>query len=215
MNSLSPTQTSNHGTRRTFHISSALDGTKHVFVRRDARAPPLTRPYIGPFRVVRSGPKYFELDIKGKVDKVSIDRLKNANLPSDHRQDSAELSKSVCYDEGNDSDWTNESRDREQIPSELNESISAQPLRRRGRPTRAEAKEKRAQERERYAESTKRENKNAKTTTAIFPQLPQDPGASANLPIISNLRSSRMGGICGVGHFPLLCSVGQFLFLVN
>ena len=80
MNKLTPVQTSDHGTRREFHVPTGLAGATHVFIRRDARAPPLTRPCQGPFKVVKSSEKYFEVNIRGKVDRVSIDRLKRAHL---------------------------------------------------------------------------------------------------------------------------------------
>ena len=39
---------------------------------------PLTPPYEGPFRVLHRGEKVFELDIGGRKETVSIDRLKPA-----------------------------------------------------------------------------------------------------------------------------------------
>ena len=52
MNDLKPVQTTDHATRRQGHVPLALDSATHVFVRRDAKAPPLTRPYTGPFKVI-------------------------------------------------------------------------------------------------------------------------------------------------------------------
>ena len=60
MNSLTPSQTVHHGTHSPY-IPSSLDGATHVFVRRDARAPPLTRPYQGPFKVLTAGEFFFNL----------------------------------------------------------------------------------------------------------------------------------------------------------
>ena len=81
MNKLLPTPTTNHATQRQDRVPpKALLNATHVFVRRDAKAPPLTRPYTGPFRVLKNHGKYCELDMHGKADKVSVDRLKPAYL---------------------------------------------------------------------------------------------------------------------------------------
>ncbi|XP_066981201.1 uncharacterized protein [Macrobrachium rosenbergii] len=67
----------------------ALDSCAYVFVRVDVRWPPLTRPYReppltrtyrGPHRVIRQAPKAFLLDINGREDWVTIDKLKPAFL---------------------------------------------------------------------------------------------------------------------------------------
>ena len=52
----------------------------HVFVRNDAVRAPLRRPYLGSFLVLNGKEKYYVLDIKGKPDSVSIDRLKPAYM---------------------------------------------------------------------------------------------------------------------------------------
>ena len=68
-----------HGSTHSF-VPAGLNSASHVFVRRDAHKPPLTRPYTGPFRVLDRGEKHFPLDISGRQVVVSIDRLKPANL---------------------------------------------------------------------------------------------------------------------------------------
>ena len=50
----------------------------HVYVRNDAVRAPLQRPYLGPFLVLQRSDKYYVLDMKGRSDFVSIDRLKPA-----------------------------------------------------------------------------------------------------------------------------------------
>ena len=72
MGKVRPTQASDH-LKPKVNVPKAFEGAEFVLVRRDARAPPLSRPYLGPFKVIQAGPKYFELLIKNKVDRVSID----------------------------------------------------------------------------------------------------------------------------------------------
>ena len=62
-------------------LDKNLETCTHVYVRIDAVKPSLTRPYTGPFRVLKRSPKYFILDINGKHDRVSVDRLKVAVMP--------------------------------------------------------------------------------------------------------------------------------------
>ncbi|XP_066980500.1 uncharacterized protein [Macrobrachium rosenbergii] len=46
----------------------------------DAHRPPLTRPYRGPYRVVNRASKAYLINIHGREDWVSVDRLKPAFL---------------------------------------------------------------------------------------------------------------------------------------
>ena len=132
-----PTEASDHsGKNRHFHVPPTLETATHVFVRRDARAPPLTRPYSGPYKVAKVGEKYFEVEINGRIDKVSIDRLKRAFVQ--------------CYD-------------REEKPSETDQEIT-QPQKKRGRPTRAMLEEReRARERERERDAAGQETPHHET----------------------------------------------------
>ena len=59
-------------------IDKRLLDCTHVYVRDDTVRKPLTRPYKGPFLVIKRNPKYYTLDLNGKHDKVSVDRLKAA-----------------------------------------------------------------------------------------------------------------------------------------
>ena len=52
----------------------------HVFLRRIAIAPPLTAPYDGPYRVVARSGRVMKILVKGKVETVSLDRVKPAHL---------------------------------------------------------------------------------------------------------------------------------------
>ena len=62
------------------YIDKALQTCSHVFVRSDHRRPPLCSSYEGPFLVLDKCDKYFTLDLGGRADTVSIDRLKAAHL---------------------------------------------------------------------------------------------------------------------------------------
>ncbi|KAF2347188.1 Integrase catalytic core, partial [Trinorchestia longiramus] len=59
-------------------LDPALQNCTHVYVRVDGVKPALTRPYEGPFRVLKRTPKYIIIEKFGKHDSVSIDRLKTA-----------------------------------------------------------------------------------------------------------------------------------------
>ena len=52
----------------------------HVFLRRIAIAPPLTAHYNGPYKVVARSGRVMKILMKGKVETVSLDRVKPAHL---------------------------------------------------------------------------------------------------------------------------------------
>ncbi|XP_055611202.1 uncharacterized protein LOC129757869 [Uranotaenia lowii] len=79
MAKLRPTPTSNHSKQATF-IQKELATCTHVFVRVGAIKPPLTPPYDGPFKVLRRKKKVFIVDINGRKQPISIDRLKAAHM---------------------------------------------------------------------------------------------------------------------------------------
>lgn len=68
---------------RNTYIPRTLPTSEHVFVRNDAHRTPLTRPYRGPYLVVERTEKAYRLNINGRLDWVSVDRLKPAYLDSD------------------------------------------------------------------------------------------------------------------------------------
>ena len=75
MATLRPKQTSHHG-QQTSHVPVELQDCTFVFVRQDAHRTPLQCTYDGPFRVLERAAKYFTLDLHGKCDTVSVERLK-------------------------------------------------------------------------------------------------------------------------------------------
>ena len=65
---------------RHSYVSDALATVTHVFVRHDAVRKPLQQPYDGPYEVVKRNDKYFTININGRHNTVSLDRLKPAHL---------------------------------------------------------------------------------------------------------------------------------------
>ena len=49
---------------------------------------PLQPPYDGPYKVLQRTEKYFVVEVKGKQDSISLDRLKPAHLDKDDNTDS-------------------------------------------------------------------------------------------------------------------------------
>ena len=74
-----PIPTSNHSAR-TPSVPKHLRQAEFVFIRKDARHNSLTNPYEGPFKVLARQDKFFTVDIGGKPDTISIDRLKQAEI---------------------------------------------------------------------------------------------------------------------------------------
>ncbi len=69
-----------HHSQRTTYVNEALKTCTHVFVRRDAVKRPLQQPYDGPYKVVDRSNKFFTLEVNGKTNTVSLDRLKPAYM---------------------------------------------------------------------------------------------------------------------------------------
>lgn len=66
-----------HGNQPVY-VPSNLASTGYVYVRHDAHRHPLQRPYDGPYSIIDTSDKFFTLHIKGRSEKVSVDRLKAA-----------------------------------------------------------------------------------------------------------------------------------------
>ncbi|KAJ8362061.1 hypothetical protein AAFF_G00399960 [Aldrovandia affinis] len=82
LKSFAPVPTTHHGLPRS-HVHPDLGEARFVFVRQDKHRGPLQPPYEGPFRVIKSGEKFFVLDIGGRSDRITIDRLKPAHVDLD------------------------------------------------------------------------------------------------------------------------------------
>ena len=77
MRSVLPPAPAFHG-KQSVYVPSNLASTGFVYVRNDAHRHPLQRPYDGPYRIIDTSDKFYTLDIKGRVEKVTVDRLKAA-----------------------------------------------------------------------------------------------------------------------------------------
>ena len=87
--SLVPVPTSQHSAVHA-SLPRNLQQAKFVFIRRDAHRTPLQRPYEGPFKVIQPGSKTFHVDIRGKIETTSADRLKPAHMDPEHPAQVAE-----------------------------------------------------------------------------------------------------------------------------
>ena len=77
VSTLRPTPASRHCKLRSY-VPTSLQEAEYVFVRHDAHRKPLQCVYDGPYHVLERNQKTFVLDIGGKRDTVTIDRLKRA-----------------------------------------------------------------------------------------------------------------------------------------
>ena len=57
-----------------------IETCSHVFLQRIAIAPPLTAPHEGPYKVIVRSGRVMKILVKGKVETVSLDRVKPAHL---------------------------------------------------------------------------------------------------------------------------------------
>ena len=86
MSRIAPTQT--RPKQVTFFLPGDLDKCSHVFVKVGGKAPGLTPPYEGPFRVIRRLRHTIVIDRQGRNDSIHRDRLKPAHVePSSAKED--------------------------------------------------------------------------------------------------------------------------------
>ena len=77
------------------YIHDDLLSSSHVFIRHDGVHTSLQPPCDGPFKVVKRSEKFYTLDINGRKDTVSLDRLKPAYLEDAPEPNTFELSPSM------------------------------------------------------------------------------------------------------------------------
>ena len=83
MSKLQATPPRVHRSHRTY-VSDSLNSASHVFIRQDTVCGSLQQPYEGPFKVLQRTAKYFVVDVNGRSDTVSIDRLKPTFMESQY-----------------------------------------------------------------------------------------------------------------------------------
>lgn len=64
----------------TMYLPKDLSTCTHVYVRNDAVRTPPQPPYTGTYPIILRHHKYFPVDIRGRKEHISIDRLKVAYL---------------------------------------------------------------------------------------------------------------------------------------
>ena len=69
-----------HHNQRESYIPPGLLTSDYVFNRQDLVKPALSSPYRGPYKIIKRRNKAYQLDISGRIDWVSIDRLKPAYM---------------------------------------------------------------------------------------------------------------------------------------
>lgn len=84
MSKLIPQPTSWHtSSTRPFYVPKDLNTATHVFLRQGPARRSLEAPYLGPYKVLHRDQKTFDLDVKGKKQKVTLDRLKPAYITNE------------------------------------------------------------------------------------------------------------------------------------
>lgn len=94
---IQPVPASNHANNKVF-VQKDLQTCTHVFLRDDAVRPPLKTPYDGPYEILSRNDKTFEILVKGRKIRVSIDRLKAAFLPIDEQSKTASEPSNISND---------------------------------------------------------------------------------------------------------------------
>ena len=65
------------------YLPKDLSSCTHVYVRTDAVRTPLQPPYTGPYLTLRRHDKHYTLDVNGRKEHISLDRLKVTYLDTD------------------------------------------------------------------------------------------------------------------------------------
>ena len=72
-----------HSQTTSTHVPWDMDKWTHVFEQNDAVCGPLNSPYLGPFKILSQAKKHFKLDMNGRIEIISVDRLKKAHFDCD------------------------------------------------------------------------------------------------------------------------------------
>lgn len=84
MSKLTPRPTSWHNSsHRPFYVPKDLNTATHVFLRQGRARRSLEAPYLGPYKVLRREQKTFDIEVNGKKQKITLDRLKPAYLTNE------------------------------------------------------------------------------------------------------------------------------------
>ena len=84
-------------TQRHCSLPQDLSTATHVFVRHDAIRKPLQPPYDGPFPVISRTDKHFTVQLNGRTDTISVDRLKPAHRDVEHSVNTPAQSRSTPH----------------------------------------------------------------------------------------------------------------------
>ena len=79
MSKLKATPVRKQSPRKT-HVHDDLSSCTRVYIRHDGVRKPLQQPYDGPYKVLQRSDKHFTVEVKGRPEVVSLDRLKPAHL---------------------------------------------------------------------------------------------------------------------------------------
>ncbi|KYB24927.1 Retrovirus-related Pol polyprotein from transposon 412-like Protein [Tribolium castaneum] len=71
-----------HGLPKPF-VPLVLKTCSHVFIRRAVATKAFRQPYDGPFRVIRRNNKTYEVDVNGREQTITIDRLRPAFIAAE------------------------------------------------------------------------------------------------------------------------------------
>ncbi|GFO33745.1 Pol polyprotein [Plakobranchus ocellatus] len=69
-----------HYSKPHTYLPPSLLTAKYVYIRTDTAKTPLQRPYTHPYTVLAPGEKTFLVDMGGRAERMSIDRLKPAQV---------------------------------------------------------------------------------------------------------------------------------------
>ena len=72
-----------------FYVDSRLYSANYCFTRKNGKKSLFELPYKGPYKIISRNDKFFTLDLRDRVDNVSIDRLKSAYILPGYETDTA------------------------------------------------------------------------------------------------------------------------------